>query len=156
MIKIKYLSQFSDQIPALAKIWVETIGKEFHPNISLEDMQNKLKTRLNEESLPLTYIALDDDKAVGMCTLRDGEGSELFPWLGGLCVTESHRKRGIGKLLINVVKTKAYKMGFRKLYLRTLDPKLVDWYGQIGWEEMKESEEIDGKKVIFMVTNLRG
>ena len=117
-------------------------------------MIDTLEARLNEEILPLAYIAFDDEKAIGMCSLRDGDGSESSPWLSSLCVAESHRRRGIGKLLINVVKTKAYKMGFRKIYLRTFDPQLVAWYKKIAWEEMREYQMIEGKKSVFMVAQL--
>jgi len=157
MIKIKYLAQFSAYIPDLSQIWIDTIGKEYFPDTPKEVVQQKLETHLNQDILPLAYVALDDDIAIGMCSLRIDDGSsrnQLYPWLGSLCVKENYRKRGIGKLLIDVVKSKAYKMGFRKLYLSALDKKTAEWYSKIGWNEV-DRDIIDGKKATIMMIPLK-
>jgi len=141
MIKIKYLCQFPQYVPDLANIWKESIGTAYLPDVTAEDIEVKLKSHLNQDILPLTYVALDDDKAIGMASLRSDDGitSDLFPWLGSLCVSEGHRKRGVGKLLIDLVKIKARKMGFKKLYLSTFDEKLIPWYKNLGWMELEKS-----------------
>jgi N-acetylglutamate synthase-like GNAT family acetyltransferase len=153
MIKIKLLAQFPNYLPDIAKIWVNIIGKAWVPNVSLEQCTENLKTHLNEDILPLSYVAIDDNTSIGMCCLRMDDGisrHDLFPWLGSLCVTEAYRKRGIGKLLVTTIKIKAYKMGFKKLYLFTFDQNIADWYAKNGWKQMPDQAFIDSKKVILM------
>ncbi len=153
MIKIKLLAQFPNYLPDLAKLWVDTIGQKYLPNVSLDQYIDRLKEHLNEESLPLTYIAIHDSTPIGMASLRMDDGLDrydLFPWLGSLCVAENYRKRGIGKLLIQVIKSRAFKMGFRKLYLSTFDESVAGWYKRNEWIQMPDEAMYDGKKVILM------
>jgi N-acetylglutamate synthase-like GNAT family acetyltransferase len=87
--------------------------------------------------------------------MDDGIGRhDLFPWLASLCVTEPYRRRGIGKLLVTTTKLKAYKMGFKKLYLLTFDQITADWYASNGWKQMPDEASMDGKKVILMQIEL--
>ena len=158
MIKIKLLAEFPNYIPDLAKIWCDTLGKKWSSPPSEAEIQDRFKAHLNTETLPLAYVALDDNKAIGMCCIRMEDGGtrpDLFPWLGGLCVEESYRKRGIGKLLITTAKIKARRMGFKKLYLFTFDGDIANWYRGNGWTAIAdESAIVDGKKVFVMETGV--
>lgn len=141
MIKIKYLCEYPGTIPALAQIWHNSIGKRWASEISTAEVEQRFNTHLNKEALPLTYLAFDGEVPIGMCSLRSDDGikSKFFPWLGSLCVEESHRRRGVGKLLVQVVKEKAHKMGFKKLYLFTFAQEVANWYKNIGWKEVEKS-----------------
>lgn len=139
MIKIKYLCEYPNYLPQIPQLWHDCIGK-WRPDVSLSDIESRFREHLNKDALPLTYIALDGEEIVGMCSLRSDDWlqSKYMPWLGALCVEENYRKRGIGKLLVQMTKEKAHKMGFHKLYLFTFEQEIADWYANDGWKEVEK------------------
>jgi len=151
MIKTKYLCEYPGYIPQLAKLWYDCIGKKHRPDAALSEIETQFRDHLNKDALPLAYIAFDVGDVIGMCTLRsyDGLKSKYLPWLGSLCVDESYRKRGIGKLLVQMAKEKSRKMGFSKLYLFTFEQEIADWYKRNGWTKTEDATYQD-KPVIVM------
>ena len=75
MITIAYLKHHSDCIPDLAKIWYEVLGKIWVPDVPISRVEENLRNHLNIEQLPLTVVAFDEDKPVGMCSLRANDGN---------------------------------------------------------------------------------
>jgi GNAT superfamily N-acetyltransferase len=151
MIKIDYLKHHPQHIPPLAKIWLDTIGKMWAPQVSLEETCKRFQTHLNSDTLPLTFVALDHTIPVGMCSLRltDGLRPDLSPWLGSLVVDPKYQNHGIGKLLINATQDKARQLGFEKLHLFTFDPTLPNYYSQLGWNII-EMNELHGHPITVM------
>ena len=151
MIKIKYLCEYPNHLSKVTQLWCDTIGKKWRPDAIQSNVEARFREHFNKDALPLTYIALDGEEVVGMCSLRshDGLKSKYLPWLGSLCVEEAYRKRGIGKLLMKVIKEKAHKMGFQKLYLFTFEQEVADWYAGNGWKKVEDSTYED-KPVIIM------
>lgn len=98
----------------------------------------KLHSHINENSLPLTFVAINNDKPVGMCSLRQNDEirPDLFPWLGGLVVDKDYQSQGIGKMLIDAVKNKAKEMNFKEIYLFAIDPNVVPIYEHLGWTKI--------------------
>lgn len=135
MIKIDLLKYNTQAIGPLASIWEEGLGKRWSPEVSIEQCKQTYAMHLNADNIPLTYVALDDNTPVGMCSLRENDGipSAFGPWLGSLVVTPSHQHQGIGRLLIDSVVQKARQLGFEKLYLFTLDPTIPAYYERLGW-----------------------
>ena len=136
MIKIELLSKHPNTIPELVKLWSEGLGKKWLPEVALESVQQKFQEHLNEDKLPLTFIAFHDEKPIGMCSLRDNDGirPDLMPWLGSLVVDPAYQKQGIAKKLIDAIKIKAIQLGFQELYLFAFDPALPKYYEKLGWE----------------------
>jgi GNAT superfamily N-acetyltransferase len=154
MIKIQYLCEYNRHIPTLAQIWKDSIGSKWCPDVSLAQCEESLALHLHDDCLPLTYIALDSNKPIGMCSLRSDDGlrqTKRFPWLGSLCIQDDYRKRGIGKLLIQVTKNKAKQMGFKKLYLFTFEQSVADWYTYLGWVEIEKSTFKDHPIIIMSI-----
>ena len=122
MIKIDLLKKHPNTIPALANIWHEVLGQIWVPDISVERVITRFADHLNDQALPITFIALDGDLPVGMCSLRENDGirPNLTPWLGSLVVDPKYQKQGIGRILIDVTVLKAKELGFEKLYLYNL------------------------------------
>lgn len=151
MIKIKYLCEYPGHLSKIAQLWYDCIGKKWRPDASLSEVETQFRTHLNKDALPLTYIALDGERVVGMCSLRsdDGLNNAYFPWLGSLCVDEAYRKRGIGKLLVQMTKEKAHKMGFQKLYLFTFEQEVATWYESDGWQKTEDSRYKDNPIIIM-------
>jgi predicted N-acetyltransferase YhbS len=142
MYKIDLLKNHSDAIPSLAKMWHELLGSLWVPNISIEQVEAKFRTHLNDEKLPLAFVVLDDNVPIGMCSLRKNDGirENLEPWLGSLIVSRAYQGQGIGKLLIESIKDKAKELGFHMLYLFTFDPTLPEYYRRQGWEDIGQDQ----------------
>lgn len=137
-MKIELLTHCPEKIPDLAKLWHELLGQIWVPDITIETAELKFKSHLNETKLPLTLVAFEDDKPIGMCSLRENDGirEDLKPWLGSLVVSKVHQKRGVAQLLMNGISKKAKELGFDDLYLFTFDPTLPTYYQRHGWEEI--------------------
>jgi GNAT superfamily N-acetyltransferase len=155
MITIDYLKNHPQHIPALAKMWADTIGQRWVPHITIEDAITRFQTHLNSDELPLTIIALHAETPMGMCSLRtsDGVRDDLTPWLGSLVVDPMHQNKGIGKLLINAIKKEAKTRGYPHIYLFTFDPALPDYYRLSGWMTFA-TDEVHTHPVIIMETQL--
>ena len=142
MITIDLLKNHPNSIPALTQIWYEVLGKVWNPDASIENAAEKLNQHLNQDILPLTFVALDAGQPVGMCSLRENDGirADLKPWLGSLVVDPSYQERGIGRLLIEATKKKARDFGFQKLYLFAFDPTIPEYYARLGWQSIGMEE----------------
>ena len=114
-------------------------------------VEENLRNHLNIEQLPLTVVALDEVKPVGMCSLRvsDGIRPELTPWLGSLVVAPGHQKQGIARQLILRVKEEAQTLGFKNLYLFAFDPTIPEYYSRLGWRTIG-MDEFKGHPVTVM------
>lgn len=149
--KIKLLTNCQEHIPVLAKLWYEEISRHWAPNASVEKAQQKLIEHLNSNSMPMAYVALYDDEAVGMACLRvtDGIRPGVTPWLGSLVVNPNYRGHQIGEALINTVKDQAKNLGHQTLYLLAFDPTIPNWYTRLGWKQIGY-DELFGHPVTVM------
>ncbi|KTD06569.1 GNAT family acetyltransferase [Legionella gratiana] len=151
MRTIAYLKHHSDSIPELAKIWYEVLGQIWIPDVPISRVEDNLRNHLNTEQVPLTFVAFDEHKPVGMCSLRGNDGirPELTPWLGSLVVSKNYQKQGIAKQLIDITKEKAKTLGFKNLYLFAFDPTISEYYSRLGWCKIG-MDEFKGHPVTVM------
>lgn len=151
MITIDLLKNHPEAVPALAKIWLEVLGKTWMPHVSIAEITLWLSEWLNDNILPLALIALDGDKPVGMCSLQvnDGIRPDLLPWLGDLCVAPAYQNRGIGKQLVRAAIEKVCSIRFENLYLFIFEDSLGDYYNKQGWHKIGE-DVYEGHPVIVM------
>lgn len=138
MIKIDLLKNYPQTIDALAQIWYQVLGRIWVPTISIEQVKQRFLEHLNDNKMPLTFVAFCDDKPVGMCSLRENDGilPDLMPWLGSLVIDPDYQKQGIGEQLINATKQKAEQLGFNQLFLFAFDPTVPDYYEKLGWHKI--------------------
>lgn len=138
MIKTDYLKNHPETIPELATIWYEVLGKIWAPDVPIERVHQKYKEHLNDSTIPLTFVALDGIKPVGMCSLRENDGirPDLTPWLGSLVVSPAYQNQGVAKQLIDIVKIKSIELGYKKLYLFAFDLTIPEYYGRLRWEKI--------------------
>lgn len=134
-VKIDLLKNHPNTIPELTAIWQQVLGSIWLPDIPVERVIARFQEHLNENKLPLAFVAFCDGKPVGMCSLRDSDGipPDLAPWLGPLVVHPDYQRIGIALKLINTIKQKAKQLGFSQLYLFTFDSTLVNYYSKLGW-----------------------
>lgn len=151
MIKIDLLKNHKDVIPQLAKIWYEVLGRIWLPDVPIERVEQNFITHLNDEVMPLTFVALFNNKPVGMCSLRENDGirPDLKPWLGSLVVDPAYQKQGIGKILMDMTQQKAVALGFERLYLLAFDPTIPNYYERLGWYKIG-LDELKGHPVTVM------
>jgi N-acetylglutamate synthase-like GNAT family acetyltransferase len=142
MIEIDLLKNHPGCIQRLSEIWYEVLGKVWIPDVPMERVVERFNEHLNEDSLPLTFVAFEEDVPVGMCSLRinDGLKSELTPWMGSLVIDPVYQRRGIAKILMEATKAKAKELGFEKLYLFAFDPTLPNYYTRHGWKTIGRDE----------------
>jgi predicted N-acetyltransferase YhbS len=118
-LQIDYLVNHREHIPTLAA-WFMAHSPEFFRNASLSDVEREhFKSRLNTDSLPISFIALKDSLAVGTIALLVESvttHTHLSPWLGGLHVHPQYRHRGIGMSLVAHALKKAGALGFKRVY----------------------------------------
>ena len=138
MIKIDLLKNHPNTIPAVAHIWHEVLGKIWVPDVPVERVITRFAKHLKTHALPITFIALDGDLPVGMCSLRENDGirPDLNPWLCSLVVDPKYQKQGIGKMLVDVAVREAKERGFKKLYLFAFDPTIPEYYEHLGWKKI--------------------
>ena len=141
MIKIDLLKNHP-AIPALANIWHEVLGKIWVPDVPAHRVIARFADHLNDQDLPITFVALDGEIPVGMCSLRENDGirPDLTPWLGSLVVDPKYQKQGIGKMLVDVAVRQAKECGFKKLYLFAFDPTIPEYYERLGWRKIGMDE----------------
>ncbi|HFE6174378.1 TPA: GNAT family N-acetyltransferase [Legionella pneumophila] len=154
-IKIDLLKNHPNTIPELAAIWHQILGSIWVPDIPVERVVARFQEHLNENKLPLTFVAFCDGKPVGMCSLRDNDGirPDLAPWLGSLVVHPDYQREGIAIKLINAIKLKAKQLGFSHLYLFAFDPTLPNYYSKLGWNKIG-MDKFKGHDVNVMDINL--
>lgn len=142
MIKIRLLKNHPEAIPALANIWREVLGKVWLPDVKVESVIENFKLHLNDETLPMTFVAFDGEMPVGMCSLRENDGvvSDLAPWLGSLVVDTKYQKRGIAKSLMDATIAKAKGLGFESIYLLAFDRTIPEYYARFGWKKIGVDE----------------
>ncbi len=153
-IKIAFLKDHPQHIAQLATLWQQTIGQHWVPHITTAQAEEKFKQHLNHTKLPIAFVALHNDKPVGMACLRLTEGilPGVKPWLGGLMVDPNYQHQKIGESLITTVKNQAFNMGYKKIHLLTFDSTLPIWYQRLGWEIVNHDEIFDHTVTIMAYT----
>lgn len=154
MIKIDLLKNHPNAIPALSRIWYETIGKIWLPEIGIEEIEALSYEELKSD-MPITYIALYDKMPVGFCTLQLNEDfrPDLGPWISDLVVDPKYQKQGIGKTLLKAMLKEAKELSFNRIYLFTFNPTVPKYYERLGWKIM-ETDEFKGRSVTIMEISL--
>jgi predicted N-acetyltransferase YhbS len=148
-IEIKYLADHPDLVPILARWFYEEWGSH-SPSSTMEDMEARLRTRMNRDWLPLTLVALMDKEPVGSAALKIRE-METHPqfehWLGSVYVREEFRRMGIGSYLVKAGENEAMRFDIPYLYLYTRTSET--FYARLGWESI-ERPVYRGREVVIM------
>jgi GNAT superfamily N-acetyltransferase len=122
-------------IPGILEHWRPIV-----PEDTWEARAARLRSHMNREQLPIGWLAHHGSQAMGTAALRthDLPGREdLGPWLGGVYVAPPFRRRGVASLLCRTVEERARQLGYRHLYLFTLDQQAL--YSHLGWRQLEKA-----------------
>ncbi|MGB9098966.1 GNAT family N-acetyltransferase [Erwinia sp.] len=142
-LKIVPLAEAKDHIETVTDWLWQAFGSEN----SRPFFASIMASSLSGADLPLTWVAVDDDRAVGTvglwrCDLISRQ--DLFPWLASLYVDESYRGRGLSEQLQQRVMAESRLRGFKHLYLYSA---CADYYERFGWHFIGDALDYPDKSV---------
>lgn len=132
-MKIEYLADHKDVIPILTR-WFYREWSYLYPERTEKDFGRLISERVNKDKIPLTLVAFEGDELVGTVCLKTHDMDtkpDLSPWLAGLYVKESWRKKGVGSILVKAIEQKSVELGINHLFLYT--PESANFYSTLGW-----------------------
>jgi predicted N-acetyltransferase YhbS len=132
-MKIEFLADHKNCISTLAR-WSFEEWSYLHPDRTLADAEFLISEGGNRERLPISLVAMDKGKVIGMIALTTSDFKarpNLSPWLSGLYVDELQRCAGVGAKLVHEIEKLAADLGANKLYLVTDDAE--KFYSKLGW-----------------------
>ncbi|MDB6081826.1 MAG: acetyltransferase [Chlamydiia bacterium] len=124
-------------IPILAE-WLYDEWHSYDSSLTKEKLIHSFKARVTSENIPITFVALKDNKPIGVISLKRQTDPIFrdFPedavWVGGLQVIPKERNQGVGQELLKFAQTIARQFGYETLYFYTSNPTNVRWYLKRG------------------------
>lgn len=152
-MKIINLKEDPQYLETLAN-WHHNEWSYLNPGSSLSDRLKMMSQYLNEDLIPSTFIAKNNDELLGSAALIDSDmdtHKEFSPWLASVYVSPRHRGKGAGSLLVKCIMDLARENGVYELYLFT--PNKEEFYKRLGWERLAK-EDYRGSSVTIMHTKL--
>jgi len=132
-MKIEYLADHLEHLATLAE-WQHQEWGHHRPGDTVEARMVRLRRYAQRDRIPLTVIALDGGQLLGAASLIEHDMEtrlDLTPWLAGVFVGESYRRRGIGAELVRRIMAEAGKLDVPLLYLYTVHSE--QFYAALGW-----------------------
>ena len=115
--------------------------------LNFKDHKIWLSTSLKNPNRKI-FIAVNKDDNIGMGRIDLEENGSSLSWV----VSPNHRKKGIGKLLVEHVFKTAHEKKYQKMQLEILSPLhwvheekefLKSWYSTLGFKLIKEVNFLD-------------
>ena len=135
-VQIDYLADHAEVIPTLAE-WFQSEWSEYYALRTLVDIAQDFYAELNRDRLPIRLVAFLESELVGTIVLREKISEthpEYRPGLGGLFVTKTHRRCGIGTELVLAGMSLAQRIGYQVIYTTTNEARGIVEYLQ--WEQI--------------------
>lgn len=142
-LRLDLLKNCPQVIPILAQ-WLYEEWHCYDIFLTKEKLIHSFITRLNNDRIPITFVALKNDKPVGTISLKKNIDPEFsdFPknsvWMGSLQVVLEERNQGFGQELLKFATTIAKYLGYEKLYFYTSNHMNVKWYLKKGAQIIEE------------------
>jgi GNAT superfamily N-acetyltransferase len=152
-VKITYLANHPQHVTTIAKWIMHEWGHE-SPGTTLESLEEKFRGNMNRNAIPLTLLAMDEDRPLGTASLvvHDmKDHRELSPWLAAVYVLPGQRGKGIGSRLVKSIELLAANLEVEQLYLFT--PDRESFYAHMGWTVFERTSYHE-KDVIIMIKEL--
>ena len=138
-MEISLLADHQEVIPTLAG-WFHREWSYLVPGRSEQDVACSIAERASRHKIPMALVAFEEHELIGTVCLKvnDMESRpELTPWLAGLYVKESWRKRGVGSALVRAIERQAVDLGVERLFLYT--PESERFYAALGWRVLERT-----------------
>jgi GNAT superfamily N-acetyltransferase len=152
-VTIDSIAAHLDLVPVVSRWHYEEWG-HLDPAGSLESWTEGLAERTHADRIPTMLVAFDGSVPVGSSVLVEHDMDtrlDLTPWLAGVFVLPSHRRRGIASRLVSHAMSKAREFGVETLYLYTRSKQPL--YAGLGWDPIGR-EHYEGRWVTLMSTVL--
>ena len=149
---IEYLADHPEAVPTLAA-WQHAEWGDVRPGDTAEKRAARLQGWSNRDRIPLTVVAHEANDVLGSASLIEHDMEtrmELTPWLAGVFVGESYRRRGIGAQLVRRIMDEARKLKIPLLYLYTVHSQ--KFYAALGWKLMERTTYREHEIVIMTWT----
>lgn len=136
-MKLAYLIDHPEFFPLVAQ-WN---WDEWHTLLverSAGEFETWLRENVRPHAVPMTLLAFEDDAVVGMVSIVDHDlelSTDRSPWLASLYVAPEHRRKGLGRNLVQAAIDEAHRLGFHKLFLYT--PGQETFYAALGWKRVE-------------------
>jgi GNAT superfamily N-acetyltransferase len=151
--RIVALAEQPELVPTVGRWHWDLWGAE-DPAAFRESWTARVARWANHDAVPMIFIALAGERAVGSVSLVAHDLPErrdlwdLWPWLSGLYVVPGYRGRGVGRALVARVEAQARSMRVVRLYLYTGQARGL--YEQLGWDPIG-TDVAAGAPVTIMV-----
>jgi len=152
-MKITYLANHPEHVSTVAKWIFDEWGHE-SPGTTLESLEERFLSHLNRTAIPLTFLAMDEDRPLGTVSLVAHDmvdHQELSPWLSAMYVLPEHRGQGIGTKLVKSVELISAHLEVEQLFLFT--PDCEAFYTRLNWT-VQERTEYREKDIALMVKEI--
>jgi GNAT superfamily N-acetyltransferase len=148
-ITISPLAQHRDLVPLLSSWFVEEWPEYYGSGGRGDPVADLTAFARSQSTLPIGFIATDGNIPVGILALKAESlptHCHLRPWAAAGLVLPSHRGRGIGAELLQVLVRQAGALGYPRIYCGTATA--VSLLRRSGWSEL-ESIEHEGEAVVI-------
>ncbi len=99
----------------------------------------------NNDKVIFVLGLIDNNELIGFISLYKYDGDErreLTPWYATMYVKKEYRGLGYSKLLNDALKTKAKKLGYTKLYLKSDLKNYYEKFGAIKFDKLSNGEDL--------------
>jgi N-acetylglutamate synthase-like GNAT family acetyltransferase len=146
---IVYLADYPQHLSTVAA-WVFDYWGHLIPGLTLAQVEERFRSKLQRDALPLALLALEGETPVGTASLQPTDmhtRPDLAPWMASVYVVPAQRGQGIGSRLVQAIEVAARRLGVSTVYLFTPDQQRL--YARLGWQEVEETD-YRGERVTIM------
>ena len=151
-MRIAYLKEYSEWIPLIARWFYDEWG-EFHPEMDVNGIAERLGERCSTDSIPIALVAVEQGEVIGTISLKQHDMDTRMhytPWLASLYVRDDCRNKGVGVRLIDAGLEEARRLGIKHLYLYTRVRRHVDFYLSRDWKPVETTEYRGGPVTVLL------
>lgn len=158
-LHLALLKNYPQVIPTLAD-WLYDTWHPYDTSLTREKLIHSFEARLNSDQIPITFVILENNKPIGLVSLKRQTSPELSDfskdslWMGGLQVIEEKQNQGLGQELLRFAANMARLQGLEKLHFYTSDPSKVAWYLKRG-AQILEKRPFRNHTITIMYLPLR-
>lgn len=157
-MSLALLKDYPQAIPTVAQ-WLYEDWHVYDSSLTQERLIRSFHQRLNDDKIPVTFVAVKNATPIGVISLKEQTDPELsdFPknsiWLGSLHVIPEERNKGLGQELLKNVAAIAKRLGIESVYLYLSNSTGVEWCRKRG-AHVIEKRPFRGHEITIMGLSL--